>query len=173
MIDQEYWSDIPEYPDYQVSTHGFVRNVRTENQLTPVVMRNGYLTVKLYNEYGYRQLYVARLVAEAFLDDHRDNVRIGFVDGNARNCHISNLIVRGDRVRYFRDQPARKTGRRVLIIETDQIFRSVHKCARYINGDPRAIYRVLRGTQHRHMGYTFKWMNVEESLYYARKGKIL
>lgn len=168
----EIWLPVPGFSDYRVSNHGRVYNSRLDRYIKPIRNKKGYLVVKLYREGQAFQKYVARIVAEMYLEDWRPNIQVGFKDRDPSNCRASNLIIRGDRLRYYREQPIRQTGRRVRIRETNQVFRSVHTAARAINGDPRAMYRVLRGHQHTHLGYTFEWLNTKQSLEFARKGQL-
>jgi hypothetical protein len=51
--------------------------------------------------------------------------------------------------------------KKVVIIETNQIFASVRACAKFIGGDYSAVYRCLRGDRGSHMGFTFEY--VEET----------
>lgn len=71
--------------------------------------------------------------------------------------YIHRLVAVAFEVDEYR--PARV--RRVMINESEMIFRTVGDCADYIGGHPSSIYRVLRGERPSHLGYTFKY--VEET----------
>lgn len=170
----ERWLPIPGFSDYRISSYGNIWNSKYERPVQPFPHPvKGYLLVKLSREGNGYQKYLARLVAEGFHEAWRPGIQIGFLDDNIANCRSDNLYIRGEKIRYYREQPLRVTGRRIRIIETDQVFRSVHKCAVYINGYTSAIYKVLRGQQHSHLGYTFEWVQTEEALFLARKNRLL
>ena len=95
------WSLIENYPDYEVSDVGEVRNRRTGRKLAGFIDKDGYRIVHLYsNGCGCNQK-VHRLVAKAFLeyDPKRDQVnhkngdkadnRIFQIAGRA--CHLSHF----------------------------------------------------------------------------------
>lgn len=60
---EEIWKTIEEYPNYEVSSLGRVKNVKTGRILKPLKQRGGYLRVDLCRKHKV----IHRLVAEAFL----------------------------------------------------------------------------------------------------------
>lgn len=66
---EEIWKDCDRFPKYQVSNLGNVRNKKTKRLITPQQSEEGYMRVGLYKDHSNRvNVYVHRLVAEAFLD---------------------------------------------------------------------------------------------------------
>jgi hypothetical protein len=51
----------------------------------------------------------------------------------------------------------RQWGKKVRIVETGEVFRTVRDCASYINGDYSSIYAVLRGHRDSHRGFTYEY----------------
>lgn len=51
--------------------------------------------------------------------------------------------------------------RRLMVLESGMIFKTIQECADHIGGHASSIYRVLRGERESHLGYTFKY--VEEA----------
>lgn len=51
----EKWKTIYLYPSYMISNYGRVKNKCTGKSLKPVKMKNGYLTVNLYDKNGKRE----------------------------------------------------------------------------------------------------------------------
>ena len=95
--DSENWRAISEYPNYQVSDLGRVRNTTTWKILKPPVGNHGYHVVVLYNETGKKMHLVHRLVASEFLDnpdgrkviDHIDRCKTNNFAINLRYCNQS------------------------------------------------------------------------------------
>lgn len=104
-----------------------------------------------------RQFYVRRLVAQAFLPHYRDGAVVKNVNGDTSDNRVANVSVR-----RFDDIPIKRRrqgawGKRVVLVQTGQVFSSARDLARYIGGDYTSVYKVLRGARKSHMGYTFRY----------------
>lgn len=66
---QTLWKTIKQFPDYEVSNTGLVRNNVTGNVLKPYDNGRGYLQVGLYNNGSRKKKRINRLVAKAFIDN--------------------------------------------------------------------------------------------------------
>ena len=88
----EEWKNIKDFEDkYEVSDLGNVRNKKTKRILKPSVHRCGYLWVNLY-KYGKRKnLYIHRLVADAFIQNPEMFTDIDHVDCDKTNNKKENL----------------------------------------------------------------------------------
>lgn len=90
----ETWIKINEFPRYEVSNKGNVRNAQTLKHLRTFTQQaHNYLTVNLYNEEGKKNVLVHRLVAEAFIPNQTPEIRdqINHLDKNTHNNNASNL----------------------------------------------------------------------------------
>lgn len=86
------WRKIKEFPTYSVSDEGQVRNDAGVRTLKPIQRCNGsYLKVYLYNNGIQKQMYVHRLVAEAFIPNPENKAEVNHKDGNKQNNAVSNL----------------------------------------------------------------------------------
>ena len=63
------WRIIEDFPNYEVSSDGDVRNIKIGNILKQTNNGNGYLYVYLYDNNNRKKFLVHRLVAIAFLED--------------------------------------------------------------------------------------------------------
>lgn len=103
-MNNEIWKDIVDYPNYQVSNLGRVKSKerytkakdnqlihRKEKILKQLVDTKGYHYVRLYNEKGFKNKKVHRLVANAFVEKIKNKDCINHVDGNKSNNQSSNL----------------------------------------------------------------------------------
>ncbi len=165
VSEQENWVDVEDYPNYAVSSYGVVLNTQTARILSPRPNDRGYLRVTLCHEGKCREFYIHKLVAFCFFNFPLEDQVIHY-DGDVTNNAISNLYLRkrvhqvtsvrpleGSETEEFR----RQWGKRVRIVETEEVFRTVRDCARYINGDYSSIYAVLRGQRESHRGFTFEY----------------
>lgn len=103
----EYWKDIENYENYQVSNLGRIRrkaklvNVGIKNVkkafkqemiLKPLKLTKGYLGVVLYDKNSKGKTYkIHRLVATAFIPNPNDLPQVNHIDGNKQNNKMDNL----------------------------------------------------------------------------------
>lgn len=154
----EEWAEIEGFPNYQVSSEGRIYNRKMERFLTPGYSSEGILRVTLYEAGAAHVKYVHQLVFQAFHPSQRG--RLTWADRNRQNNRAVNIITR-DRLPE-NNRPRREGwGRRVQIVETGEVFRTVGDCARYLGGDFSKIYACLRGARQTHLGYTFQYYEEE------------
>lgn len=153
----EYWVEIPGYPNYAVSNTGYVMNMLRNRVLRPRSNGQGYMRVLLYNQYGAQNHYVHRLVALCYLNGYREGIHVSHFNQDHTDNNVNNLRLRGGRPTETVGplSPRTEWGTRVQIVETGEVFRSVRDCARYIGGDYGAVYACLRGDRRKHLGYSF------------------
>jgi len=133
-------------------------NVRLNTDLHPHVNSYGYQRVGLRRDGETHHRTVHQLVAQAFLTGWYPGVRIRFVDENPSNAHLENLRFHTARLgRLVTNNPKPKV-RRVKVVETCEVFRTISDLARYLQADVSTIYKVLRGERPSHKGYTFEFV---------------
>jgi hypothetical protein len=88
---REIWRSIDGYDNYEVSTHGRVRNAATARILKPFIQSSGYLQVSLYKDKKERKFYIHRLVAQEFIDNPDDKQFADHIDNDRTNNSVNNL----------------------------------------------------------------------------------
>ena len=106
---EEIWKDIKGYEGvYQVSNLGRVRSLDFEKHFNPInrkpytkilkgrvlkpYLRNdGFMTVLLYKDGGFKRKTVHVLVANAFLKNPMEHEFVEFKDGDKTNTELTNL----------------------------------------------------------------------------------
>lgn len=89
--DSEIWRSIDGYLNYQVSTHGRIRNSKTGRLLKPGINIHGYYYVNLCKKNNKKVYYIHYLVAREFIDNHRNKKCVDHIDHNKLNNCIDNL----------------------------------------------------------------------------------
>lgn len=88
----ETWKSIEDFPKYQVSDQGRIKNIQSGRIFTGSRDAFGYMHVRLINPYGtYTLKKVHRLVAETFLPNPEGKPIIDHIDGDKTNNALSNL----------------------------------------------------------------------------------
>lgn len=165
---KEIWKPIPNWPEYEISHWGRIRNKRRGNIQLGSRNKEGYRVVRLSSgAHRRRAVYVHRLVAEAFIPEYSTQCSVRFHNGIRDDCTLENLYVDPYIVKTYR-HTVRTDSRRVRIVELGMVFRNAELAAEHIRGDARCIYRCLRGEQYHHKGYTFEVVSNEEALQYLR-----
>jgi hypothetical protein len=88
---KENWKTINDYPNYEISDLGNVRNIKKGTCMKLITDKNGYKQVHLFNKGKNKMLYVHRLVANAFIPNTLNKPTVNHIDGNTSNNNVNNL----------------------------------------------------------------------------------
>lgn len=86
----EIWKPLRNFPSYDGSTEGRIRNVRTQRIQKPTLNKNGCLKVSLYKNGRRYTVKVRRVIAETFLGAH-PGMDVRHKDNNCLNVRLNNL----------------------------------------------------------------------------------
>lgn len=162
----ENWKTPINHPNYLVSDCGRVKKKSTSKILVCTDDSRGYPAVTLIDCDGQHTKNVHRLVAETFISNNMNKRTVNHIDGNKRNNHISNLEwnTSSENLKHaylnglkHRPEIGGSPKRRVMIIETGEVFNSIGECSRFIGGDQAHICNCLSGRYKTHKGYHFKY----------------
>lgn len=142
----EIWKDIENYEDlYQVSNLGNVKSLRSGKILKPWRSGEGYLRIYLYKNGKRKRFLIHRLVAEAFLPNEDELPEVDHINNDKTDNRVCNLqwISRVENLRK------KETGigipRRVICVETGEIFESVVAAAESVNRAKKTMSQHLGG----------------------------
>lgn len=85
------WRTIENYERYEISENGDVRNKNTGYVMKKRLTFDGYVKVTLNENSKSKDFRVHRLVAEAFIPNHKGKETVNHKDGNKENNHVDNL----------------------------------------------------------------------------------
>lgn len=166
IIEGEIWKDIEGYIGlYQVSNLGNVkslpRNTTKGGLLSPASNGRGYLTVLLSKKGKKRRFYIHKLVATAFLQNEEHLPEVDHVNGNRMDNRASNL----QWISHVENLRKKETGiaipRRIICIETGEIFESVAAAAKAMKRDKNTMSYHLSGKIQTCAGKHFKYYDGE------------
>lgn len=163
-LDNEIWKGVLDFPNYQISSLGRIRNINSNRILRPS-LTCGYYKVRLSNKGIVKDYLVHHLVFKHFSKEkYNVDLVIDHIDGNKLNNNFNNLRLLSRKenalMAYYKTNtnPAIKT---VLQFDKDmnfiQEFQSVREAARCLNLDSSTISKVCRGVNKTHGGYIFKY----------------
>ena len=162
---EEIWKGIIDYPLYQVSSFGRVKNYKTGQILRPGLGGVGYLTVALYKDGRAITKNIHQLVCEAFIGRVEKGFTINHKDGCKTNNKLSNLelVTRRENNIHAYETGLNPHKQAVRIIETGEVFESLKECASAIGGDTSNICNCLKGKLNSHKGLHFERTTQKET----------
>lgn len=154
---KEIWRTINEFPNYEVSNLGNVRNKKTKRVLKPTKNNNGYLCVSLYRSGIKKNHYIHRLVAEAYLDNLNNYNEVSHLDETRDNNCVNNLAwvsySENRNMPKYKERMSKantnnpKTSRPVRCLETKALYASVREAERQTGIVHQNISACCRGKQ--------------------------
>ena len=88
---QEEWKHIQEYPNFEVSNHGRVRNIEKDKVISNSRNKHGYYTVHLAKDGIQKTHNLHSLVARYFVPNPFRLIVVDHIDRNRLNNMYSNL----------------------------------------------------------------------------------
>ncbi|MDO3651426.1 NUMOD4 domain-containing protein, partial [Nocardia mangyaensis] len=89
---KEVLKTIDKYPNYQVSSLGYIYSKKTKRRLKPFISNQGYEIITLCNKGNTKKFSVHRLIADILLKEYYvDGYIVNHIDGNKVNNHADNL----------------------------------------------------------------------------------
>jgi len=86
----EIWRPIDDYPNYNVSNLGNIKNINT-NKVLKINCKDGYNNISLSQKENRKSFKVHRLVALAFIENPENKSDVNHKDKNKLNNNVSNL----------------------------------------------------------------------------------
>lgn len=138
---------------YAVTSCGKVWSYRSKKFLKPRKMKSGYLCVKLCKDGKYKDFYIHRLVAEAYVPNPDGLETVDHIDSNKEHNYIKNLqwLTRGDNGR-------KEHNIKILCVETGEVFESMIIAAKEKGLHIQNISKVCHGERKTTGGYHFEFI---------------
>ena len=87
----EEWKIFQEYPNYEISNQGNVKNIKYNRILNPYIKSNGYVAIKLSKYNKYKEFKIHRLVGLLFVDNPDNKPHINHKDEIKTNNYHTNI----------------------------------------------------------------------------------
>lgn len=159
------WKDIPEFPKYECSDEGVIRNKQTHKEIKLSPSNKGYLQNCLSINGKRHVIFPHRIVAELFVPNKDNKPCVNHIDGNKQNNNANNLewCTIQENSWHARNILHKEMGgankRAVLCVETGEVFSSACEIERKM-GFPNAwINAICHNKKRSAKGYHFKFIN--------------
>jgi len=172
---KEIWKDITEYPNYQVSNLGRIRNNKTHRILQPLYKKDGYQFIMLCKDGKTKNFRINRLVAEAFIPIPqcyiekgytKETLQVDHIDECKQNNSVTNLQWLTNKENCQKSNALCVVGyNKEKMIITDQYSKlKNYYTDKYQKGfNYGNIYLCCNGK--RKSAYGFKWQYLNKKLY--------
>ena len=144
----EQWKVIEDFPTYEISNHGRIRNRKTGRILKTNINDKGYEIVCIRKDNRQYTKKIHKLVADAFCEKYYDDTEVTHMDFNRLNNRSDNLDWR--RRSDILRRAFRKHGRRasnptvkVLDMSTGILYDSITECSYCTGCSISAISRSI------------------------------
>lgn len=142
---------------YAITSCGKVWSYKRKRFLNPYKLNNGYLQVGLCKD-GIRKLYsVHRLVAEVYIPNPENKPCVNHIDECKTNNALQNLewVTHKENNNYgsHNERSAKARRKKVICIETGEIFNSLAEAAKSVNRSIGNICLCLKGKHKTCAGY--------------------
>lgn len=127
IIEGEIWKDILGYEGlYKISDLGRIKSVPRKGTKGGILTQHErmdknhskkYLRVALSKDNKTKWFSVNRLVAQAFLENYREDLQVDHINNNEKDNRVCNLQMLTTQDNIIKDQ-----GHKIICVETGQIF---------------------------------------------------
>ena len=191
FLSMEIWRKVNGIEKYSVSNYGNIRNDFTGRILSTSVNNNGYCVVTICNG-NYRQKFVHRIVAQAFIENQKNKKTVNHINGiktdnrvenlewathseNVRHAYLNGLAVMTDEIKLKISQKTKGIKKPNMKAYTRPIYqhelhsgkliqthKSIQSASEILNIHIQCINRVLVGKRKHTHGYVFKYMPIKK-----------
>lgn len=163
---EEAWKIINGFENYEVSTFGNIRNIKTQKILALNKEEGRYSFVGLWNNKKRTNCRVHRLVAIAFIPNPDNKPQVNHKNLNKHDNRVENLewVTPKENMKHKFQQcnynrgNGFNTGRKIKCIETKQEYESVRSAALKTNISKSNLLYALYGIQKTAGGYHWEYV---------------
>jgi hypothetical protein len=162
----ELWRDVDGYEgEYMVSNKGRIMSLKDWNKpkiLKPFFDHHGYKKINLLKNREMKQVFVHRLVVEAFIGKIPEGMTVNHKDGNKTNNCVTNLEIVTQKENILHSYYVLGNGIRAVYMldkntfEILKEFPSITLASKEMKIDDAAIYKVCMNARNFAGGYS--WM---------------
>jgi len=142
----EIWKPIKDFENiYEISNLGRIRNIQTNTFKKTYISEHGYVNVSLYKNKKHYNKRLSRLLAETFIPNADNKPTVDHIDRNRLNNDLSNLRwadrkeqnnnrnINYSKIIYPNKYKGQKRNKKVLCVDTGEIFNSIAEASKYYN----------------------------------------
>lgn len=157
----ERWLTIEDFPDYEVSDQGQIRNA-SGHILGQYDNGGGTIQVVMYRDRKPCARAVNRLVAVTFIGYETKEFVPMHIDGDKTNNCADNLVWKprwfAQRMALQKNKSRPRDKRQIKINETGEVFENALECAKHIQGIEDYVISAAQAPTTTYKGLTFSFV---------------
>ena len=140
-MDGEIWKPIEEFPPFEVSNFGRIRNSENFFEKKINIDQNGNPVARFTKNHQTKTRGLAKMVGDAFIPHSHKMTQPSFKDGNKLNCRADNIeYIPAKGLEAMNRQP-----RAVVCVESGEIFASLSEVSKELD---ISVTWLSRATDH-------------------------
>lgn len=145
---------------YAITMTGRVWSYRRKKFLKPINNHNGYLMVDLHKNNKGKKYSLHRLVAETYIPNPDNKPQVGHIDDNPKNNCWDNLYwtTAKNNCNYGSRAKGCNGAKKVICLETNQIFRTINEAANEMKIHAGSISNVCHGKRKTASDFHFEFL---------------
>ena len=163
----EKWKTVEDYPNYEISNFGRLRNKNTSYILKEIIDKSGYITFGVTVNGKSKFLKSHRLVALNFIPNPNNKLEVNHIDEDKSNNRVVNLewCDRKYNVNYGNRNEivSKKVSKPIVVIYpngTRKTYSSAKVCSDILNLHRQSIVDVLKNRRPSHKGLKFEYAEI-------------
>lgn len=162
---KEKWVPAYNFPMYEASSDGNIRNKITGRILKTQINEHGYKALSLRKDGKSYSRTVHKIIAESFHGGEHPGLDVNHKDTNKLNNRSTNLewctrqenILHAMKMGVYHENDYGRHRKKIRVRETGEIYNSLNECERETGMDHSEISKYLSGKiKHPVKGYTFE-----------------
>lgn len=152
QYDNEIWKNIKEYPEYEISSHGRIKNKKSNKIFDIKYTANGYLCSRIYQKKKTICVRPHILVAKNFLEIPDGKILIKHKDGNKLNnfyenleiCQINTIIIKNIKTDN-KINIKKKLSTLLIKFDKDEQFKLINNFPKYVVSNFGRVINIFNG----------------------------
>ena len=168
-LKKEVYKKIKEFPNYEISNKGNIREKETKQIKSQSICTGGYLQVRLKNKKYSKLCLTHRLVAQTFIPNpdnlpqvnHKDEVKTNNCVENLEWCTNRYNAIYGTKLKRTSESLKGRKRRKVRCKETNEIFNYLKEASiakGSCGASSRFISECCRGIRKSWKGFTWEYV---------------
>lgn len=183
---EEQWKNIKDFEGYyKISNFGIIKrieriqvrkngwtNTLSEQVVTPNLTPKGYLRIQLTKDGIKKNIFIHRLVAEAFVPNPENKEYVNHINGDKQDNYYKNLewVTSSENLQHSYDLGLKRPAYKYIVkcITLDIITLGINEMVKilhekgYKKVNPSGIYNCITGKNNTHFDLTFESYNIED-----------
>lgn len=143
--------------EYAITEDGQVWSYKSNIFLKPLIDKDGYYKVALSQHSKYKQFFIHRLVAQAYIPNIDNKPTVDHIDGQITNNHVNNLRWATYQEQNLNENWQKKRRKAIKCVETGKIYDSITQVNKELKLNMGHLSECVHGKRKTCGGYHWEY----------------